>query len=232
MTRRAAVITMIAACTLAAAGPAAAAAAAPRATDRHARQQRGEQAAGAGRPVAQVRYPAGRGRAAAMIAQASAAAAEFTGAVLYGVSCTGRAQCTATGLVTRAAGRTVRTLAERWNGTKWVVQATPTPLTGGQLGGTLSAGVSCTSSHACVAAGYCYSKKTARLLGEGWNGRQVDGPAAEQAARAPPTDGISCTWAKDCLTVGLRGSGATLAEHWNGRNWSVLATKGTACWSA
>jgi hypothetical protein len=44
------------------------------------------------------------------------------------------------------------------------------PLSGGLLGGTLAAGVSCTSSHACVAAGYSYSKSKFSLLGEGWNG--------------------------------------------------------------
>ena len=106
-----------------------------------------------------------------------------------------------------------------------MVQSTPTPLTGGQLGGTLAAGVSCTSSHACVAAGYSYTKSKLGLLGEGWNGhRWTAQPLAKQPALLL-TYGISCTWAKDCLAVGLRGSGATLAEHWNGRNWSVLATK-------
>ena len=118
-----------------------------------------------------------------MIAQAPAASAGFTGAVLYGVSCTGRAQCTATGLVSTRSGKNARTLAERWNGTKWAVQATPTPLSGGLLGGTLSAGVSCTSSHACVAAGYSYSKKRGQAARRGVERPHVDGPAAEQAAR-------------------------------------------------
>ena len=85
--------------------------------------------------------------------------------------------------------------------------------------------MSCTSSHACVAAGYSYTKSKLGLLGEGWNGhRWTVQPLAKQPALLL-TYGISCTWAKDCLAVGLRGSGATLAEHWNGRNWSVLATK-------
>ena len=226
MTRRAAVITMIAACTLAAAGPAAAAVAAPRASTGTPGSSAVTRLLGPGARWLRFGTRPGAAGQRAMITQASAAAAEFTGAELIGVSCTGRAQCTATGLVSTRSGKNVRTLAERWNGTTWVVQATPTPLTGGELGGTLSAGVSCTSSHACVAAGYSYSKKTARLLGEGWNGTKWTAQALnKQPALSLPSE-ISCTWARDCMTVGLRGSGTPLAEHWNGRKWSVLTAKG------
>jgi hypothetical protein len=234
MTRRAAVITMIAACTLAAtAGPAAAATAASGAS---AAGTPGRSAASAPGTSAVSRLlgpgarwlsfgtrPAAGERA--MIAQAPAASAGFTGAVLYGVSCTGRAQCTATGLVTTRSGKNARTLAERWTGTKWVVQATPTPLSGGLLGGVLSAGVSCTSSHACVTAGYSYGKSAAKLLGEGWNGHTwTTQPLNKQPVFVIPS-GIACTWARDCTTVGTRASGGTMAEHWNGKKWSVVATK-------
>jgi hypothetical protein len=223
MTRRAAVIAMVAACTLAAAGPAAAAAAAPSA-----------QAAGTpGNAVSRLLAPGARwlrsglrpGTAGerTMIAQATAAAAT-TGAELFGVSCTGKAECTATGLVTTRSGANARTLAERWNGTKWVVQSTPTPLSSGRLGGLLSGGVSCTSSHACVADGYSYSKSKLTLLGETWNGaRWTVQPLAKPGLQVMP-GGISCTWAKNCMLGGLRLSGATLAEHWNGRKWSPLTT--------
>lgn len=226
MTRRAAVITMIAACTLAAAGPAAAAAAAPRASAGTPGSSTVTRLLGPGARWLRFGTRPGAAGERAMIAQASAAAAGFSGAELIGVSCTGRAQCTATGLVTTRSGTNARTLAERWNGTKWVVQATPTPLSGGLLGGVLSAGVSCTSSHACVAAGYSYNKKTARLLGEGWNGSKWTAQALNKQPALALPNGISCTWAKDCMTVGLRGSGTPLAEHWNGRKWSALATKG------
>lgn len=161
-----------------------------------------------------------------MVAGTEAAAAAFSGAELDGVSCTGRAQCTATGLVTTRSGKNSRTLAERWNGTKWVVQATPTPLTNGQQGATLTGGVSCTSSHACVAAGYSYSKKALRLLGEGWNGTKWTVQALNKQPLMAIPGGISCTWAKDCMAVGLRASGSPLTEHWNGQKWSVLAAKG------
>ena len=187
MTRRAAVITTIAACALAAAGPAAAATRPPASAGTPGSSAVTRLLGPGARWLRPGTRPA-RGRRARDGRAASAAATVFTGAELFGVSCTGRAQCTATGLVSTRSGKNARTLAERWNGTKWVVQATPTPLTSGLLGGTLAAGVSCTSSHACVAAGYSYSKKTARLLGEGWNGSKWTAQATEQAARGRPAE--------------------------------------------
>lgn len=158
-----------------------------------------------------------------MIAQGTATAPS-AGAMLSGVSCTGRAECTAIGLVTTRTGKNARPLAERWNGTSWAVQPTPTPLSGGLLGGVL-AGVSCTSSRACVAAGYSYAKTTERLLAEGWNGTKWSTqPSASPLVPGLP-NGISCTWARDCVAVGSRLNGGTLAEHWNGTRWSARATK-------
>jgi hypothetical protein len=149
----------------------------------------------------------------------------FSGAILSGVSCTSRSQCTATGVAATRSGKNLKPLAERWNGTTWAAQSAPTTNTGGQLGATLDGGVSCTSSTACVAAGYSYSKKTGRLLGEGWNGHTwAIQPDATPAAAGEPF-GISCRWAKDCTAVGERDSGMTLAEHWNGRKWSAVTTK-------
>lgn len=194
----------------------------------------------AGRPLrgwAATLLPGTARRAHAMTPQAPAAAASsiFSGAALEGVSCTGRKQCTATGLASTRNGKNYKPLAERWNGTAWAKQTTPIPSSGGLLGGTLTAGVSCTSSSACMAAGYAYSAKTVRLLGEGWNGRIWSIQPDSTPATAGEPFHISCTWAKDCIAVGERNSGMTLAEHWNGRKWSAVTTKhdgeliGVAC---
>ena len=76
------------------------------------------------------------------------------------------------------------------------------------LGGTLDGGVSCTSSTACVADGFSYSKKRMQLLGEGWNGHTwTTQPDATPVVAAQPA-GISCRWAKDCMAVGGSGSPA------------------------
>ncbi len=170
---------------------------------------------------------AGATGSGSMSAQARMAAASpgFSGAYLDGVSCTGRSQCTAAGTATTRTGKNLKPLAERWNGTSWTVQSTPTTNTGGWLGGTLDGGVSCTSPTACMAAGYSYSKSFARLLGEGWNGhRWTIQPDSKPATGGQPF-GISCRWAKDCTAVGQRLTGMTLAEHWNGRTWSARTTK-------
>ena len=165
----------------------------------------------------------------------TAASFGFSGAELVGVSCISRSQCTATGMASTRSGKNVKPLAERWNGTTWTVQTTPSPASRTVLGGALAGGVSCTSSTACVADGFSYSKKSMQLLGEGWNGHTwTTQPDATPVVAAEPA-GISCTWAKDCMAVGSRLSGMTLAEHWNGRKWSAVTTKhdgelvGVAC---
>jgi hypothetical protein len=159
--------------------------------------------------------------------QAHASGIGFSGATLYGVSCTGRKECTATGMASTRNGQNLKPLADRWNGTTWARQTTPTTNSGGLLGGTLSGGVSCTSSTACIAAGYSYGSKGVQPLGEGWNGRTW----SVQPGSTPIVNGslfhISCTWAKDCVAVGSRAPGATLAEHWNGLRWSAETTKHT-----
>ena len=158
---------------------------------------------------------------------AAASSSTFSGADLYGVSCTGRKECTATGLAATRTGKNYKPLAERWNGTTWTVQSTPTTNSGGYLGAALSAGVSCTSATACMAAGFSYTAKTSRLLGEGWNGRTWTIQPDSTPVVSGSADGISCTWAQDCTAVGERSSGMTLAEHWNGRHWSAFTTKHT-----
>jgi hypothetical protein len=202
------------------AGPAAATAASPAA--------RAATAAAAPSPATRWLVPWTRAKASAarmMTPQATMAFPGFSGAFLNGVSCTGRSQCTATGVATTRTGKNLKPLAERWNGTSWTVQSTPTTNTGGWLGGTLDGGVSCTSSTACMAAGYSYSKSFARLLGEGWNGHVWTIQPDSKPATGGQPFGISCRWAKDCTAVGQRLTGMTLAEHWNGRRWSAQTTK-------
>ena len=71
------------------------------------------------------------------------------------------------------------------------------------------------------------ARRRSRLLGEGWNGRTWSIQPDSTPAVAGAAAGISCTWAKDCVAVGSRSSGMTLAEHWNGRHWSAETTKHT-----
>jgi hypothetical protein len=138
-------------------------------------------------------------------------------AVLFGVSCSSARACTAVGYGRKG------TLAERWNGRKWVVQPTPNP--SGSKGSEL-VGVSCSSANACAAVG-SYGK----TLAERWNGTKW----AIQATRNPVTGtkgselvGVSCSSARACTAVGdsniTDSKSDTLAEHWNGRKWSIQPT--------
>jgi hypothetical protein len=76
-----------------------------------------------------------------------------TGSGLFGVSCRAATACTAVGHYTNSSG-TYLTLAERWNGSSWVIQATPNPA--GAKYSVLS-GVSCTAATACTAVGDYYN---------------------------------------------------------------------------
>src|SRR5215472_13462533 len=140
---------------------------------------------------------------------------------LIGVSCTSASACTAVG-ISDPLSASATTLAERWNGTRWTIQATPNPRQGG--GGL--GGVSCTSASACTAVGAANPfGASATTLAERWNGTRW----SIQSTRNPPQgggalNGVSCTSASACTAVGAANpfgpSATTLAERWNGTRWS------------
>jgi hypothetical protein len=71
--------------------------------------------------------------------------ARAPGAVLNGVSCVSAADCVAVGGLTNGSHQA---LAERWNGTRWSTERTPTPASGSLLWA-----VSCPAAADCVAVG-------------------------------------------------------------------------------
>ena len=136
---------------------------------------------------------------------------------LFGVSCSSLSACTAVGSSGTSSGAS-RALAERWNGTRWAIQATPAPAGGG---GFLNA-VSCTSPSACTAVG----SSSSGTLAERWNGSSW----AIQATPSAPggfLSGVSCTSATACTAVGASSAG-TLAERWNGTSWHIQVTPNPA----
>jgi hypothetical protein len=143
------------------------------------------------------------------------------------VSCTSSSACTAVGYSATANGAPV-TLAERWNGTAWATQPTPSP--GGSTASYLT-GVSCASASACTAVGYYYNSTGAVVtLAERWNGRTW----AIQTTPSPGgSDGsylyaVSCPSASACTAVGYYfntiDTVVTLAERWNGTTWTTQST--------
>ena len=145
---------------------------------------------------------------------------------LESVACRSASECEATGYAEVAEGKHV-TLAERWNGTAWAVQTTPTKGNDSNL-----VSVSCASASECVASGFYLSSagKKAALV-ELWNGKEWK---ILTTATLPKEDeqswleSISCPSTKHCTAVGavvttLNGI-VPLAESYNGTTWTVQTT--------
>ncbi|HEX7245257.1 MAG TPA: PKD domain-containing protein [Solirubrobacterales bacterium] len=137
------------------------------------------------------------------------------------VSCSSPSQCSAVGYF--QSGPSLVTLAERWNGVKWVSQSTPTP----QGEGAFS-GVSCATAGSCTAAGTYYESGGGwRPLVERWEGSTWSIP--EITIPSAPAgwwheayfEAVSCPQPKACMAVastlsapeGQQAPYYALAEH-------------------
>ncbi|WP_030437741.1 hypothetical protein [Actinoplanes subtropicus] len=117
-----------------------------------------------------------------------------------------------------------RTIAERWDGTRWSLLPTPTPDSGGTL-----LGVSAVSSTDVWAVGSGKANATANqhALIEHFDGASwtiVPNPSngVMDSLRA-----VSARSATDVWAVGTNGQNTTtlpLVEHWNGTSWSIVAS--------
>jgi hypothetical protein len=146
---------------------------------------------------------------------------------LGAVSCTSPSACTAVGGRLVPPGKPTGTLAERWNGRRWRIQATPR-LPG--KGIKLLTGVACPSRSSCLAVGGEFDPVTGNNLGtlaERWNGRRwriVPTFKPAPHGRGAFLNGVACASASACTAVGNQTPARTLAERWNGRRWHVQAT--------
>ena len=152
---------------------------------------------------------------------------------LVGISCPTQNACFATGSAhyTQGNGSNL-TVAEGWNGDRWAIQTSFNP-----LGATAFAlaGVSCASARACMAVGYYYDAAGTKLtLAEEWDGSVWTIRSTPTPTRSTDATfgAVSCTSAQDCIAVGSYADSAgvqsVLAEHWNGRVWSVQPSAGPA----
>ncbi|MGH3159178.1 MAG: hypothetical protein ACRDNF_21755 [Streptosporangiaceae bacterium] len=150
----------------------------------------------------------------------SPAGTRFTS--LQAVSCTAADACTATGFY-RNHAQVQQALAERWNGTKWTIQAAVTP---GKL--SLLYGAACTSASSCTAVGwYSTGVGDGKPLAEAWNGTswQVQKVTLPAGSQGGALSGVSCTSASACTAGGtyFASPGGAFAERWNGTKWSFQA---------
>jgi len=156
--------------------------------------------------------------------QTAAEPAETTSAELSTISCTSSTACTAVGRYTAKGNPTM--LAERWDGTKWTIQTTPSP---SEAKESSLLGVSCTSSTSCVATGYYYNNAGTRLtLAEIWNGSEwsVQTTSNREGATKNILLGVSCTSSTACTAVGADnpsggGPQETLVERLSGSKWTI-----------
>ncbi|MGH9170119.1 MAG: hypothetical protein ACRD0Z_04525 [Acidimicrobiales bacterium] len=143
--------------------------------------------------------------------------------ILTAVSCVAANACTTVGWADYGLNDETRTLAERWNGRAWTLEATGNAGGSGQL-----YGVSCSKPRACVAVGTGLQHSA---LTELWNGSswRVQGTPTVASSPGLALTGVSCTSPDSCYAVGYQGVGtyegtSGLAENWNGKYWKVRPT--------
>lgn len=148
---------------------------------------------------------------------------------LLGISCVAANACEAIGAYTTSVSG--MTLAERWNGTSWLIVPTPNPA--GASSAQLTQ-VSCTAATACTAVGYYTHEGSTLTLVERWNGTEwaiQESPNPSGSANAQ-LHSVSCTSSSACTAVGYdvtgTGAQAPLGERWNGTTWSLQAVPSPA----
>ena len=141
------------------------------------------------------------------------------GAFLNGVACATATACTAVGNRTPA-----RTLAERWNGRNWQVQASPNPASGQNI---FLAGVACPTRSVCTAFGLNLTGSGPLTLAERWSrGRWRIQPTPGLVAFDIGFPAVACPAASTCYAVASYtndGPSLTLVERWNRTGASTQA---------
>jgi hypothetical protein len=138
---------------------------------------------------------------------------------LEGVSCATASACIGVGSYYMSASNTNLSLADKWNGSSWVLQTTPNP--SGSVLAEFSA-ISCPATTSCEAVG-SYStnaQSPGTVLAERWNGTAWAIQSTPSLTGGGSLDGVSCPSASLCIAVGNFNNDNNLAEEWNGTKWS------------
>jgi len=137
--------------------------------------------------------------------------AEAVANSLNAVSCTSAKFCEAVGTATDSSGNAI-SLAERWNGSAWKIQATPDPAEAASGARAYMDGVSCVSAKFCEAVGYSSANPGAAAWV--WNGTSW---TAQTIAGSSYLASVSCPSADFCVAVSGNGD----ANVWDGTSWSA-----------
>jgi hypothetical protein len=145
---------------------------------------------------------------------------------LAGVTCLSPSDCWAGGYYNN--GTVNQTLIEHWDGTGWTIVASPNADTNQK---NYFNDIRCSSASDCWAVGAYNIDSTVRhQLIEHWDGMAwaiVASPntSATEDSRAVA---VACPSASDCWIVGFQSNSSnirqTLAEHWNGTAWTIVAS--------
>ena len=122
-----------------------------------------------------------------------------------------------------------QTLAEHWNGVRWIKTASVNPADASDP--TLFA-VAAVAPNDVWAAGTTNGSDVGTTLIEHWNGVRwsVVTPPATPSAADPYITGLAALGPNDVWAVGTTSGQAprqTLVEHWNGSSWSVVPSANT-----
>jgi hypothetical protein len=142
---------------------------------------------------------------------------------LSAVSCTATSACTAVG--GSLDGFPGVPLAERWDGTAWSIQSTPSPE--GSNGGSSLSDVACKSATDCIAVGDYHGGLMSFTLVERWDGIDWSIQPSPNKSKSSELSGVACVSATLCTAVGdywTGSAGASLAERWDGTSWSIQHT--------
>lgn len=175
-------------------------------------------------------------RAVARSASAAAAAglAQPIDGQLAGLSCSSEHACMAVGVQESSAQAGVP-VAERWNGTRWVIEPAPNPA---WAKNSDLAAVSCPTARACIAVGSATVRGGVGCTGgyckfvpmaEGWNGSRwtILPTPSPSGTYNGGLGSVSCSSPQACIAVGsfaVPGGTEALAERWNGTRWAIEPT--------
>ena len=147
--------------------------------------------------------------------------------LLVAVSCTSPANCVAVGVYISRSGAELG-LTERWDGSTWAIQATPSPPGATAI---VMNGVSCFSATSCTEVGdYSDATGNGLTLAEHWDGSTWAIQATPNAVTSGNVlNAVSCTSATECIAVGWHtarqpATFGTLAERWQGGTWRLQRT--------
>ena len=141
------------------------------------------------------------------------------------VDCSSAKACVAVGFFYPNSGDDTAPLIERWSHRRWSIVPEHAAQVSGQLGG-----VSCAGRRSCTAVGNLSTASTSYTWALHGNGSSfsTESTPNETAPASVELNAVSCASSTACTAVGdytdAMGIHRTLAEAWNGAEWSIRAT--------